>query len=37
VESLVLEEMVVERMLGEANVKDEPMTFQALTETSEVA
>jgi trigger factor len=33
VESLVLEEMVVERMLEEADVQDEPMTFEALTET----
>jgi trigger factor len=33
VESLVLEEMVVERMLEDADVQDEPMTFEALTET----
>jgi len=37
VESLVLEEMVVELMLQEAKVQDEPMTFEALTETSEAA
>jgi trigger factor len=37
VESLVLEEMVVELVLKEADVQDEPMTFAALTETSEAA
>jgi len=37
VESLVMEEMIVELMLQEANVQDEPMTFEALTETSESA
>jgi len=35
VQSLVLEEMVVERMLEEADVQDEPTSFSALTDSAE--
>ncbi|MGB5831130.1 MAG: trigger factor [Thiohalocapsa sp.] len=37
VESMVMEEMVVKRMLDEANVEDEPTTFAALTDSSDGA
>lgn len=34
VESMVMEELVVERMLEQADVQDDPMTFEALTGTT---